>query len=192
MNKVVEKELAGCTEDMKAAVQAGRMTLEAQVRAYDVLEYLSDMSVRVQESSAAAEFCREYETLAAGLERVYDEEDLLAQAAEALRPLMESMEAAAARAVQMTGLHDCARETYEIWQTAGIFARQKALRILRRKAGFRLESKRIGNYVAKTFDLMNEAMAAHARAQQAVFAADQAYKVKPGIYAGIHDALKRQ
>ena len=73
-----------------------------------------------------------------------------------------------------------------IWQAQGIFARKRALRELRERAGFRLESHRIGNYVAKTFDLMNEAQVRFARAQQALFAADFRYKIKPEIHAGIY------
>ena len=56
-------------------------------------------------------------------------------------------------------------------------------------AGFRLESDRIGNYVAKTFDLMNEANAECARAQQALFAANATYKIKSGIYSKIAAVL---
>ena len=57
-------------------------------------------------------------------------------------------------------------------------------------AGFRLESDRIGNFVAKTFDLMNEAQAAQARAQQALFSANVSYKIKSGLYSRIASALR--
>ena len=67
---------------------------------------------------------------------------------------------------------------------------ESALRRLRSLAGFRLESNRIGNYVAKTFDLMNEAQAASARAQQALFAANVTYKIKSGLYSRIASALQ--
>ena len=93
------------------------------------------------------------------------------------------------KAATLTDLHECAKDTFDIWQNGGLFARQKALRILRAKAGFRLEHKRIGNYVAKTFDLMNEARSAYARAQQLLFAADMSYKIRPGIYADIRERL---
>ena len=76
-----------------------------------------------------------------------------------------------------------------IWQTAGIFARRRALNELRERAGFRLEAHRIGNYVAKTFDLMNEAQAEFARAQQARFKADISYKIKLDSYTGIQNIL---
>ena len=64
------------------------------------------------------------------------------------------------------------------------------MRKLRALAGFRLESDRIGNYVAKTFDLMNEANAAFAKAQKNHFAANVSYKIKPGLYSRIAEALR--
>ena len=94
-------------------------------------------------------------------------------------------------AASAASLHEFAKEVFEIWQTSGVFARRRALRDLRERAGFRLESHRIGNYVAKTFDLMNEAQARFARAQQAVFAADVRYKICPEIYSRIYDILSK-
>ena len=70
--------------------------------------------------------------------------------------------------------------------------RKRALKALRDRAGFKLESHRIGNYVAKTFDLMNEAQMRFAKAQQALFAADVAYKIRPGIYDKVYDLLVNQ
>jgi hypothetical protein len=123
------------------------------------------------------------------LENTCDEDALRAEAQIRLRPFEKALEDAALLSAQRVALHQCAKETFEIWQTGGFFARQSALRRLRSLAGFRLESNRIGNYVAKTFDLMNEAQAASARAQQALFAANVSYKIKPGLYARIASAL---
>ena len=106
-----------------------------------------------------------------------------------LEPFERALESAALDSAEKTALHQCAKETFEIWQKGGFFSRQSALRKLRSLAGFRLESDRIGNYVAKTFDLMNEAQAAYAKAQQALFSANVSYKVKPGLYSRIASAL---
>ena len=78
---------------------------------------------------------------------------------------------------------------WNIWQTSGVFARRRAIKELRQRAGFRLETHRIGNYVAKTYDLMNEAHAQYAKAQQARFAADVSYMIQPGIYDKIKEQL---
>jgi hypothetical protein len=55
-------------------------------------------------------------------------------------------------------------------------------------AGFRLESHRIGNYVAKTYDLMEDARRAYQKAQQAMFSANVEYKCR----ADIHSLIARE
>ena len=186
---------------MRTIAQTGRWTLEAQVHAYDLLDVISGSeaysaiarSEATWQSPFAREtvysFCKEYDALAPALDDAYDESALRALLEDALKPLRDSVAQAEKKAATLTDLHECAKDTFDIWQNGGLFARQKALRILRAKAGFRLEHKRIGNYVAKTFDLMNEARSAYARAQQLLFAADMSYKIRPGIYAEIREKL---
>ena len=89
-----------------------------------------------------------------------------------------------------TELHFLAKETFEIWTTKGLFARYKALRRLRKKAGFQLEKNRIGNYVARTFDLMNQARTDFAKTQQLRFKADVSYKIDINIYQKIDSILR--
>ena len=175
-----------CIADMRLIAQNGNWTLEAQVRAYDFLEMICDRTV---ESDAASHFCKEYDSLASALDEAYNEAVLHAQAAQQLQPYKEALAKAEAKVAKLTDLHECAKSTFDIWQNKGLFARQKAIRVLRHKAGFRLETKRIGNYVAKTFDLMNEARAEYARAQQMLFSADMSYKIKPGVYSQIRQHL---
>lgn len=202
---MISRELVQCTEDMRQAAQNGKITLDACVRAYDLLEKIMDIPDGVAVGPAdvyadtvatwcsslgpAEDFCSEFERLSSSLAAAYDEEALRQEAGQALRPLEQALESAAMLVSERTRLHQCAKETFEIWQNCGFFARQSALRKLRALAGFRLESDRIGNYVAKTYDLMNEAQAAFARAQQALFSANVSYKIKPGLYARIASSL---
>ena len=202
---MISKELVQCTEDMRQAAESGKITLDACVRAYDLLEKIMDLpdggsvgpadiysdtvATWCSTLGPAEEFCSEYRRLAPALESVYDEGYLKSQALERLVPYEKALEEAALRCAKKTTLHQCAKETFEIWNSGGLLARQRALRKLRSLAGFRLESNRIGNYVAKTFDLMNEAQAEYARAQQALFIANVSYKIKPGLYARIASAL---
>lgn len=171
---------------MRLIAQNGNWTLEAQVRAYDLLELLCDHDI---EGEAASHFCKEYDALAPALDKAYNEAALQALSAQHLQPYKAALAQAEVKVARLTDLHECAKSTFDIWQTKGLFARQKAIRILRQKAGFRLETKRIGNYVAKTFDLMNEARAEYGRAQQILFAADVSYKIKPGVYQEIRKHL---
>ena len=205
---MISKELVQCTEDMRQSAQTGRISLDACVRAYDLLEKIMDLPEGGTVGPAdvysdtvatwcsflgpAEEFCAEYKRLAAVLETAYDSQALMAEAQERLKPLEKALEDAALLSAERTTLHQCAKAAFEIWQSGGFFARQSALRKLRSLAGFRLESNRIGNYVAKTFDLMNEAQSAYARAQQTLFSSNVSYKIKPGLYARIASALDKR
>ena len=190
---MISKEIEFCVQDMHNAVCIGGITLDAQVRAYDLLERLMDLPKEVVGMlPATQEFCQTYESLSDSLETLYDEQSLRDQARQKSLKYEELLHEADARAKSAEELHAVARETFDIWQTGGYFARRKALRNLRTKAGFRLESHRIGNYVAKTYDLMNEAKMAYASAQQALFAANMSYKVKPGIYADLYRHMQEK
>lgn len=177
-----------CAADIEAAAESGRITLDAQVRAYDLLEMLLDPSGLQVAEDAAQAYMNAY---SAGIPAV----DVLALKSELevrLEPLRVAMNDARFEAAAAAGLHEFAKEVFDTWQNGGVFARRRALKELRERAGFRLESHRIGNYVAKTFDLQNEAQTRFSRAQQALFAADVTYKIKPGVYPEIYELLKNR
>ena len=188
---MISKEIEFCMQDMRNAVCTGKITLEAQVRAYDLLDKLMSLPQGMAELlPAAQEFCQTFESLSSSLEAAYNEQSLLDEAKLQSLRYEELMKQSQAGSVAAEELHNAARETFDIWQNRGYFARRKALRSLRAKAGFRLESNRIGNYVAKTFDLMNEARMAYANAQQALFAANVSYKVRAGVYLDIYKCMQ--
>ena len=130
-----------------------------------------------------------YASMASVLDSSFDCAALAEEAAQRLKPLEEASNEFRFQAAAAASLHEFAKEVFEVWQNSGVFARRRALRELRVRAGFRLESHRIGNYVAKTFDLQNEAAERYAKAQQAIYKANAAYKVKPGTYALIAGRL---
>ena len=177
-----------CISDMLSAAERGRISLEEQVRAYDFLDSILETGTPAD----ADAFCKEYESLKERLESVFDADALSKEADEHIAPLHSEMNEARFAAAAAASLHEFAKEVFRVWQTSGIFARRRALRELRERAGFRLESHRIGNYVAKTYDLMNEAQARFARAQQALFASDVRYKIRKDIYTEIYDAIQRK
>ena len=184
--------MTACIADMETIRATGKYTLEAQIRAYDLLCCLmeaADNGVAAVSEEAAQQYKAAYHPNADVLAEAYDEKTLKAEAAELIKPLEKICNDARFNAAAAASLHEFAKETFQTWQTAGIFARRRALKALRERAGFRLEQHRIGNYVAKTFDLMNQADADFAKSQQAVFAANVAYKIQPGIYAKIAGLL---
>lgn len=191
MNKVLE----ACTVDMRAVAEGEKMNLDMQVRAYDLLSSLLEMKEYGipygLDNAVVSSFCAVYEASSGKLQNAFDEDMLKKEAQARLEDLKKAQNEARFEAAAAASLHEFAKEVFQTWQTAGIFARRRALRELRERAGFRLESHRIGNYVAKTFDLMNEAHARFARAQQAVFSADVSYKVSRGVYDDLFQCLVR-
>lgn len=184
--------IAACIADMEAIKAAGKYNLEAQVRAYDLLSSLledADDGILTVDRDCAAAYSVTYGHCAAILSESFDESALKNEAAKMLEPLEKACSDARFRAAAAASLHEFAKETFQTWQTAGIFARRRALKALRERAGFRLEQHRIGNYVAKTFDLMNQADADFAKAQQALFSANVSYKIQPGLYGKIAAVL---
>ena len=187
----MDKLISHCIEDMKSVAQTSRLPLSAQVRAYDLLQILGEMTDRgiLPSESISREFCSIYAGEDCVLENAYDEVSLREELSEVLNPLQQAVTEARFEAASAAALHEFAKEVFEIWQTSGIFARRRALKELRARAGFRLESHRIGNYVAKTFDLANEAQVRFASAQQILFKADMSYKIRPGLYSKINSIL---
>ena len=152
--------MAALVADMETISTTRKYTVEAQVRAYDLLSCLLeavDNGVVAVSEEAAQEFKTVWQQNADVLSAAYDETALKAEAAEMIKPLEKACNDARFNAAAAASLHEFAKETFQTWQTAGIFARRRALKALRERAGFRLEQHRIGNYVAKTFDLMNQA-----------------------------------
>ena len=185
----IPSAISQCADDLTTTKF---LSLEAQSRAYDLLDsLLSDENRSYTEAKGYAEAAERYAKAYAKPHAEYDEDALRKELEQKLAPLNEALEEIRFKAASAASLHEFAKEVFEIWKTAGIFARKRALKELRERAGFRLESHRIGNYVAKTFDLANEAQAAFAKAQQARFAADITYKIKPGIHEQIHRLIKQ-
>ncbi len=189
----MESLIRKCIKDMETVAVSGKYSLDAQVRAYDLLEQLLDLyydlPLPAGLKDVAAEFCSVYEANASVLDSAFDSSVLAAAAADVLKPLNEACNEARFEAAAAASLHEFAKEVFDIWQNSGVFARRRALKELRQRAGFRLEAHRIGNYVAKTFDLQNEAASRFAKAQQTIYSSDVAYKIRPGLYAEISARL---
>ena len=191
----LDRQVDECKEDMCNAIGRGRVSLDEQVRAYDLLNRLLEAgseSLEYADTSLGTSlygFRQAYENAGDAVAVIADVPALMKEAESLMVPLQDELNEMRFAAASAASLHEFAKDVFEIWKTSGIFARRRALNELRERAGFRLESHRIGNYVAKTFDLMNEAQARFARAQQALFAADVRYKIKQDTYGQIKDMI---
>ena len=190
MQSELSKLISECVNDMSALASAGKWELDAQVRIYDLLALLMDEVYAETVSAQDAEsFIKEYGQVKEKLVAAYDQTALLNEVKARLAPLERACTDARFEAAAAASLHEFAKETFQTWQTSGVFMRRRALNALRERAGFRLESHRIGNYVAKTFDLMNEAQVRFATAQQRVFAADIRFKISTDLHSRVSDLL---
>ena len=190
---MITKHIEACIQDMPNAVATGRISLEAQIRAYDLIQKLLELPSNIPPMLGKSdEFCKVYQENAEQITAAFDEVYLHKQAALMSSEYEAQMNEAFLKSQKAEELHEAAKATFEVWQKGGYFARYKALRALRDKAGFRLESTRIGNYVAKTFDLMNEAKGTYGLAQQRYFASNVAYKINPGTHSRIAYLLKAE
>ena len=189
----IAQMLQACTEDLAGAVPLDSAALS---RAYDLLDQLLELSGNLPTDeefiSSAKVYSAAFMEHSCRLADRYDESVIREEVRKNLEILDAAVHEARFKAAAAASLHEFAKETFQTWQTAGIFARRRALNELRERAGFRLEAHRIGNYVAKTFDLTNEAQAEFARAQQARFKADISYKIKLSNYSGIHKILMKK
>lgn len=182
----IPRALSECAADL-STLQS--LDLDAQVRAYRLLDAMLADSIQSYKTipayiPAAEDFARAFEKHNVRFDETAMKEELTAR----LAVLDSEASDARFRAAAAESLHEFAKEVWNIWQNSGVFARRRALKELRQRAGFRLEAHRIGNYVAKTFDLMNEAYSQYAKAQQARFTADVSYMIQPGI----HEKIKMQ
>ena len=186
----LSKLISECVNDMSALASAGKWELDAQVRIYDLLALLMyEVYAETVSAQDAESFIKEYGQVKEKLVATYDHTALLNEVKARLAPLERACTDARFEAAAAASLHEFAKETFQTWQTSGVFMRRRALNALRERAGFRLESHRIGNYVAKTFDLMNEAQVRFATAQQRVFAADIRFKISPDLHSRVSDLL---
>ena len=139
---MIVKEINQCIEDMQTAGSTGKITLQMQKRAYDLLDKLMEMPC-VGVVGPAENFREQYYTLEEDLKAAYNETALLLEAQQEMAPFVKALDDAAEKARNATLLHEAAKHTFDLWNTGGFFERNKALRNLRRLAGFRLESDRI-------------------------------------------------
>ena len=171
---------------MREISRTGIWSLDAQLRSYAYLEMIQDNGCLPDEKAA---FLVEYGQCAEKLAQLFDAEFLKSAAAERVKPLEEELNELRFKAAAAESLHEYAKEAFETWQTAGVFMRKRLLKDLRERAGFRLESHRIGNYVAKTYDLMEEARRAYQKAQQACYTNNISYKCSSMFYGRIAELL---
>lgn len=201
MESILSEHINGCARDMDRVASSVKISpsvaLDLIVKGYDTYDLL--LQVKECSSVVGTEFLQdgtienylmEYSRLASKLKKCFDKESLMIENQARIKSLDIRLERAEKEVERAVELHNLAKETFEIWENGGFISKYVALRRLRKSAGFRLEKDRIGNYVARTFDLMNQARMNYAKEQQARFKGDVSYKIIPDIYHRIATLLK--
>lgn len=201
MESILSDYINRCAEDLSRIAKSQELessfALDAVVRAYDAYDLL--LSIKDDPSIIGTEFLQdgtienfimEYSSFPKDVSKCLDITAIREELQRRLQLAENELSAAQTKADEAVALHELAKQTYEIWTSKGFIARYIALRKLRKKAGFPLEKDRIGNYVARTFDLMNQARADFAKAQQLRFKADVSYKIDINIYQKIDSILR--
>lgn len=201
MERILQQNIIACIKDIEQISTMETVdhsfVLDALERGYDLYDRLFEIkdnqmiigSEFLQDGTADA-FLEVYSSNVEKLQQCIEISALRQTLSEKLTALDRLVEEAENEVVRVTELHQQAKITLEIWETKGFFARRKALRLLRKMAKFPLEKGRIGNYVARTFDLMNQARMEFAKAQQTRFKADISYKIDPDIYSKLAELLQ--
>ena len=109
----MESLIRKCIKDMETVAVSGKYSLDAQVRAYDLLEQLLDLyydlPLPAGLKDVAAEFCSVYEANASVLDSAFDSSALAAAAADVLKPLNEACNEARFEAAAAASLHEFAK-----------------------------------------------------------------------------------
>ena len=123
------------------------------------------------------------------LMEVLDREVIARKAEGYLRPWVRRHEKAQGEYKKAVELHEAAKVAHQAQMEGGLMERWRTLRAVREMAGFRLERKRTGNFVARTLELMQQAMLVAREAELAMYSHNIEYKCNPDVYMKINDLL---
>ena len=193
--------------DVREIVACGQYPVVVLLRAYDLLEVLQDVMPVLQEAmlelqeampelqrlerlqKALCGYREEFARSGERLMQVLDPQVISQKAQGYLRPWQRRFEKAQGEYRKAVELHEAAEVAHQAQMEGGLMERWRTLRAVRKLAGFRLERRRTGNYVARTLDLMQQAMLVAREAELAMYSHNIEYKCNPKVYMKINDLL---
>ncbi len=218
MKNVIAGLVDAVAEDMRSIVETGQYPVVVLLRAYDLLELLQDMQLGrdgkllqdigsklsghkngLEQSGelsgerrlaeAVGKFREVYDRDGERLLQVLDPQVISQKAQGYLRPWQRRYEKANGEYRKAVELHEAAKVAHQAQLEGGLMERFRTLRAVRKLAGFRLERKRTGNYVARTLELMQQAMFVAREAELAMYSHNIEYKCNPKVYEKLNDLL---
>ena len=196
--------------DVREIVATGQYPVVTLLRAYDLLEVLqeAESAIKVQclelqdkEPNVAQEerqqweglknalsaYKEEYETNGERLVQVLDREVIARKAEAYLQPWKRKFDKADGEYKKSVELWEAAKVAHKAQEEGSFMERWRTLRAVRKLAGFRLERKRTGNFVARTLELMQQAMLRAREAELIMYDHNVGYKCNPDVYLRIYE-----
>ena len=197
--KELASQIREVTQDVQEIAATGQYPVLVMLRGYDLLERLGnteELLFNVRQADAVEDFygaLEEYrQTYLAHGEQLYavlEPEQIRMKAAAYLGPWKRRHNEALEELRKATELWEMAKVAHRAQEEGSFWEKWKTLRKVRKMAGFRLERRRTGNFVARTFDLMQEAQSRAREAELKVYEHNVEYKCTPDSYLRIFEII---
>lgn len=199
-DKIWSMDLAAQVEqvrqDMEEIAATGQYPVVMLLRGYDLLEQLGDwenVKYNVGESEdfykALQEYRESYLVHGEQLYAVIDMEQVRVKAAAYMSPWVRRYKEARQEQEKAVELWEMAKIAHKAQEEGSFWEKWSTLRKVRKMAGFRLERGRTGNFVSRTFDLMQEAQAKARQAELEMYGHNVAHKCTPDSYMKIFELV---
>ena len=205
--KVLTEQVEEVCEDVAEMAASGQYPVVTLLRGYDLLETLGDWEKvsynleQVQKENpeyvdvflaALKQYLQSY--LANG-ERLYalmDMDQIKMKAAAYMGPWKRRHNEALEELEQATALWEMAKVAHQAQQEGSFWEKWKTLRQVRKMAGFRLERKRTGNFVVRTFELVQQAQSKARDAELKLYEHNVEYKCTPDVYMKLCEIIQNK
>ncbi len=199
-DKIWSMDLAAQVEqvrqDMVEIAATGQYPVVMLLRGYDLLEQLGDwenVKYNVGESEdfykALQGYRESYLVHGEQLYAVIDMEQVRMKAAAYMSPWVRRHKEARQELDKAAELWEMAKVAHKAQEEGSFWEKWSTLRRVRKMAGFRLERGRTGNFVSRTFDLMQEAQAKARQAELEMYGHNVAHKCTPDSYMKIFELV---
>jgi len=201
MNNNLAAQLEQVRVDMVEIASTGQYPVVILLRGYDLLEKLGDwenVEYNLQQYSkedikafknAVNSYREAYIANGEQLYAVMDMEQIRMKCSAYMSPWVRLFKEAKRELEKATALWEMAKVAHQVQQEGGLWEKWRTLRQVRKMAGFRLERKRTGNFVTRTFDLMQQAHSKAREAELKMYEHNVEYKCSPDTYLKIFELL---
>ena len=200
-------ELAGMVVQVSADIveiaESGQYPVVVLLRGYDLLECLADVEkvkYYMQQDKAAAnmleiamaEYVQRYLSYGEQLYGIIDMEQVRMKAAAYMGPWKRLHNEALEKVAKIEQLLEAAQAAHKAQEEGGFLEKWRTLRTVRQMAGFRLERKRTGNFVARCTEDLQMARSEARNAELKVYAHSVEHKCTPDSYLRIFELIQNK